>query len=234
MPSLKDATSTSTAGYIPVTASPQASLPPAIGLEPTLNTMIRCPLPPIFQASPDSLRQFYQGGKIPQTRLLSAVTTTINSGNSSGGSATVVTSVISGGGGVVPPPAPIVEKQAVITTTVLGPGAQFVGTLPNIGRSFQLLTVAANVAARIQIYGTKFAQTADLSRAIDTAPPAGTTQGIVTDVALDNAPFQWNFQDRVGANGDVPQNPVAYMTITNLSGAAVPITVTLQYVPIET
>lgn len=231
MPSLSEAIKTSTQGYIPVTASPQASLPPLSDLQPTINTMIRCPLPPIFQAAPDSLRQFYRGGVIPQTRLLSAVTSTIN-GGSTGGNATVSTSVITSSG-TVPPPTPIVEKQAVITTTVLGPGAQFVGTLPNIGRSFQLLTVSSNIAARIQLYGTQFAQTADLSRALDQPPPAGTAQGIITDVALDTNPLSWNFQDRVGANGDVPQNPVSYCTITNLSGAAVAITVTLQYVPIE-
>jgi len=232
MPPLKDATSTSTAGYVPVTASPQASVPPISDLQPTLNTMLRCALPPVFQAAPDSLRQFYQGGKIPQFRLLSAVTTTI-SGGSTGGSAQVVNSVVAASGGTVPSAPTLVEKQAVITTTVLGPGAQFVGTLPNIGHSFQLLTVASNVAARVQIYGTKFAQTADLSRGLDQAPPAGTTQSIVTDIALDTAPMKWNFQDRIGANGDVPQTTNAYCTITNLSASATTITVTLQYVPLE-
>lgn len=231
MPSLRDAIKTSTQGYIPVTASQQDSLPSLSDLEPVYNPVLRCPLPPIFQAAPDSLRQFYQGNKIPQIRLLSAVTNTI-SGGSTGGNATVTTSIVTSSG-TVPPPTPIVEKQAVITTTVLGPGAQFVGTLPNIGRSFQLLTVASNTPARIQLYGTAFAQTADLSRGLDQPPPAGTAQGIITDVALDTNPLSWNFQDRVGANGEVPQQPTSYMTITNLSGAAVSITVTLQYVPIE-
>jgi hypothetical protein len=193
--------------------------------------MIRCPLPPIFQASPDSLRQFYQGGKVPQTRLLSAVTQSISGGGSNNGGS-VTTAVVTSGGSV-PGPAPIVEKQAVIKTTVLGPGAQFIGTLPDIGRTFQLLTLSSNIAARVQIYGTAFAQTADLSRALDQPPPAGTTQGIITDIALDTIPMNWNFQNRVGANGDVPQNPIAYMTITNLSGAATVITVTLQYTPLE-
>lgn len=233
MAGIKDATNPSNlAGYVPATASPQASLPPVSGLEPTLNTMLRCPLPPIFQAAPDSLRQFYQGGKVPQNRLLSAVTSTISSGGG-GGNAQSATVSITQSGGVVPPPATIVAKQATITTTVLGPGQQFVGTLPNIGRTYQLLTVASSIAARIQVYGTAIAQTADLSRALDQPPPAGTAQNIITDIALDTAPLNWSFQNRVGANGDNPQVPSAYMTITNLSGAALPITVTLQYVPIE-
>jgi hypothetical protein len=233
MPSIKDATTSSNlAGYVPVTASPQASLPPVQGLEPTLNTMIRCPLPPIFQSNPDNLRQYYQGGKVPQNRLLSAVTTTISSSGGSG-NAEVANVSVSQSGGVVPPPAVIVAKQAVITTSVMGPGAQFIGTLPNIGRTYQLLSVTSNTAARVQIYGTSFAQTADLSRALDQPPAAGSTQNIVTDIALDTAPFSWAFQDRVGANGENPQTPASYMTITNLSAAAVAITVTLNYVPIE-
>lgn len=233
MASLRDATNSSNlAGYVPVTASPQASLPPVQGLEPTLNTMIRCPLPPIFQSNPDSLRQYYQGGKVPQNRLLSAVTATISSGGGSG-NAEVANVSVSQSTNVVPPPAVIVAKQAVITTTVLGPGAQFVGTLPNIGRTYQLISVASSVAARVQVYGTALSQTADLSRALDQPPAAGSTQNIITDVALDSLPFSWTFQDRVGNNGDVPQNPTSYMTITNLSAAAVAITVTLNYVPIE-
>lgn len=230
MPSLQDSVGQDLSGYVPVKASPQASLPPTQGLEPTINTMIRCPLPPIFQASPDSLRQFYQGGKVPQTRLLSPVTQTISSGGG-GGNAIVTTAVIQGGSN--PPPTPVVQKQAVITTTVLGPGQQFITTLTNISRSFQLLNVTSSVAARIEIYGTSASQLADVSRPLDTAPPAGTAQGIVTDVALDLIPFAWDYQNRIGANGDIPQQPQAYVTITNISGAAVPVTVTIQYVPIE-
>lgn len=231
MPSLADATGQDLSAYKQVNASPQASLPPTMGLEPTLNTVIRCPLPPIFQAAPDSLRQYFQGGKIPQTRLLSPVTNTIGSGGGGGGNSVVTTAVITGGSN--PPPAPIAQKQAVVTTTILGPGQQYVGILSNISRSFQLLNVSSTVAARVQIYGTAGAQLADLARPLDYPPGAGTGQGIVTDVALDAAPFAWQFQNRIGANGDVPQQQEAYITITNLSGAAVPIVVTIQYVPIE-
>lgn len=232
MPSLQDTVGQDLSGYVPVKASPQASLPPTQGLEPTINTMIRCPLPPIFQASPDSLRQFYQGGKVPQTRLLSPVTQGISGGGGGGGNAVVTTAVIQGSGSN-PPPTPVVQKQAVITTTVLGPGQQFITTLTSISRSFQLLNVTSSVAARIEIYGTAASQLADSSRPLDTAPPAGTAQGIITDVAIDSAPFIWDYQNRIGANGEIPQQPQAYVTITNISGAAVPVTITIQYVPIE-
>lgn len=232
MPSLSQAINTDRSGYVPVTASPQASLPPAADLQPTSNPMIRCPLPPIFEAQPDSLRQFYVGGQVPQTRLLSAVTTAIGGGGS-GGNAVVTTTVITPSGGVVPPPPPIVAQSTAITTTVLAPNQQFVGTLNAVSLSFQLLNITSNVPARITIYGTAFAQTGDLSRGVDQPPPAGTTQGIITDIVLDTAPLSWQFQDRIGSNGEVPQKPEAFVTITNLSGAAVPVTITLQFVPLE-
>lgn len=41
------------------------------GLEPGLNTTLRCTLPPIFAAA-DNLRQFYYGGATPQFRVLPA------------------------------------------------------------------------------------------------------------------------------------------------------------------
>ncbi len=143
----------------------------------------------------------------------------------------MTTAVISGGGST--PPIPIVSQQAVITTPILGPGATFQTAVTKMSRSFQLLNVSSNVAARVEIYGTAAAQLADLPRGLDIAPPAGTAQGIITDVALDTSPFSWNFQNRVGANGDTPQNPEAFFTITNISGAAVPLTITVQFVPLE-
>lgn len=33
------------------------------------DTFMRCPLPPIWTSNPDSIRQFYVGGRVPQTRI---------------------------------------------------------------------------------------------------------------------------------------------------------------------
>ncbi len=73
MPSVKEATGQDLSGYTPVTPSPQASLPPTQNLQPVLNTVIRCPLPPVFQSNPDSLRQFYSGGAVPQFRIFGLI-----------------------------------------------------------------------------------------------------------------------------------------------------------------
>ena len=35
----------------------------------TFNSFMRCPLPPIWQANPDSIRQFYVSGRVPQNRI---------------------------------------------------------------------------------------------------------------------------------------------------------------------
>ena len=50
-------------------ATPQ--FPPETTQEPTGSGFMRCPMPPIFSSNPDSLRQFYKGGRIPQYRIWS-------------------------------------------------------------------------------------------------------------------------------------------------------------------
>lgn len=54
--------------YHPVAALPSPA-PPQESLSPSLNTTMRCPLPPIYAAT-DNLRQFYTGGQTPQYRVL--------------------------------------------------------------------------------------------------------------------------------------------------------------------
>lgn len=54
----------------PVT-TPVANFPPETKQEPVGNGFTRCPLPPIWQSNPDSLRMFYKGGVIPQNRIYS-------------------------------------------------------------------------------------------------------------------------------------------------------------------
>ncbi len=71
MPALADLTKTDLSGYAP-SAPVLASTPPTIpanDMEPGLNAYLRCPLPPVWQSSPDSLRQFYRNNQVPQVRL---------------------------------------------------------------------------------------------------------------------------------------------------------------------
>lgn len=233
MPSLSDALSADVSNYSPVDpGSARTASAPSGDLQPNYNTVMRCPLPPIFQAAPDSLRQFYIGSQVPQTRLLSAVTSGVNGGGSTGGNvaesigfSSTTTTITSGStAGTM--------QQAVLVSPILNPGNRFTGFI-NIAKGFQMLGLSVSNAARVQLYGTLAAQNGDLYRGIDVPPPAGTSQNIITDLVFDTLPYQWAFQNRTGSNGDSPQKPLAYITITNVSSASTAVTVVVQYVPLE-
>jgi hypothetical protein len=125
-----------------------------------------------------------------------------------------------------------VAQQVSVTTNPLNPGQVFVSSF-SVSKSFALLGLSCNSPVRVQMYGTAQAQSFDAARGLDVPPPAGTTQNIICDVALDTAPFNWAFQSRVGSNGDSPQKSTVYVTLTNLDTKSDTITVTLSYVPLE-
>lgn len=245
MPSLSDtiAASDAISGY--TRSDPAAQTPrtaPASGsMEPTRNSMIRCPLPPLWQGAPDSLRQFYVGGRVPQFRVMtpnavpnssSQQTVVIGTGGNGGGN-----SAGSGGGSIIPPPPPAPPStnpavQTFLRTGVLLPGGQYIGTI-SLASSFQLLAIASDSAVRVELYGSASAQTQDLARGLDVPPAAGVTQGIISDLALDTYPYQWSFQNRLGSNSDSPQSRLIYLTITNIGSSSVAAGITIQYVPIE-
>lgn len=206
------------------------------GLEPIRNSMIRCPLPPIWQANPDSLRQFYVGGKVPQVRFLSPLnplnqsTSSTSSSTSSSGGGTP--SGGGSGGGSSSGGSPSTASQVVVKTQAIAPGSAFIGST-QIAKGFQLLSVSANAAVRIELYGTAAIQAQDLGRALDVPPSAGTTQNIICDLALDTSPYQWTFQNRVGANADNPQSSTVYITLTNIGAGTTSFTVTLHFVALE-
>jgi hypothetical protein len=257
MPSLKERTGLNLGvlGYSPVQPQPVVSRVQGPGLpsdsqEPGFNHFLRCPLPPIWQSSPDSLRQFYQNGKVPQTRIFNPPL--LNGGNT-GGSAigitgsgsnatltktatqlvtdivtqTVNTSVKAAASAAVQT-ALAQTSQATIQTTALSNGQVFAGTIA-LAKAFQLLNVSASSPCRIQLYGTALAQAGDAGRGLDVPPPAGSTQNIICDVVLDTSPLQWFFQSRTGANADSPQTNKVYVTITSLAPITGPITVNVGY-----
>lgn len=229
MATLNQALNTSLEGYAPVENQPalQGAAPP-LDMQPGINTMLRCPLPAIA-SSPDSLRQFYLGGKIPQMRVLPLP---VQSSTTGGGTVIQNVSVTSTAASGSSSTSTITAKTTGLTTPTLNPGQQYFGALA-LSRSFQLLSMTANQACRIQLYGTKAAQTQDSGRALDFPPAAGTLQNLISDLAFDTPPYAWAYQNRIGANGDSPQNPTLYLTVTNLGTLSATITVTLAYVALE-
>ena len=234
MPALADrgTESVDMSGYKPVEVSPPSTGGiPSTNLEPGLNTFLRCPLPPIWTTPPDSLRQYYQNAVVPQVRLFNPPPVQNGSGpttiNNYGGSSSSGGGSGGGSGGT----SPIPVAQTAITTVSIGPNTSFVGSV-TLSRAFQLLSVNSSAPCRVRLYGTAAAQSADSYRGLDIPLPAGTIQNVICDIVLDTSPFQWTFQDRVGANGDTPVSPTTYITVTNLDSTTDAITVSFSYVPI--
>lgn len=194
-------------------------------LQPGLNPMMKCPLPPVT-VSPDSLRQYYRGGILPQIRVLSPSNPSIN-GALGGSSGNVISSSSS------TETIELTVQQTSIVTNILNPGDIFTGIV-NLGKVFQLLQISSNVSARIELYNTLNNLQLDTIRALDVAPAFGTTEGIIVDLALDQAPFSFSLEDISGNNGDNPQVSLAYVAITNIGQATTPIVVTLSYVTLVT
>jgi hypothetical protein len=229
MAGLQEALEADRSGYLRAERPALAQgLPPERDVQPGFNPMLRCPLPPV-SATSDSLRQFYRGGQVPQSRLLpSPSSPTQNGGGTVVTNTTVVTTSTATSSAST-----IAATQVSLTTPALNPNIQFAGSVL-VSRSFQLISLTASGACRIQVYGSAVNQTADLARALDVPPAAGTMPDLITDLALDSSPYQWRFQNRVGTNTESPQKTIAYITVTNLDQFMTqPITVTISYVPLE-
>lgn len=233
MASLKQAQNTDLTGYEPVAPRAIGALPPMMDFQPVYNPYIRCPLPPI-SVTPDSLRQYYVGGQVPQFRVLTPPNTS-NGGSGNGSSTTVIQTAVStttSSSGGTSTSTSIVAKSISLTTAILNPNDIYFGSI-STSKSFQLLNISSSSPCRIEIYGSNIAQTLDAGRGLDVAPTPGTQQDLITDIVLDTAPYQWSWQNRVGHNADNPQNGVAYVTVTNIDAISEAITITLIYVPLE-
>ena len=101
-----------------------------------------------------------------------------------------------------------------------------------MSKSFIIVQVTTSAFARVELYGSKIAQTLDLSRPV-TQAPKNTTSGLILDVALLTAKT-WQVLDCVGSNDDSTRSATIYVTITNLSTGAGALTASLLFVPEET
>ena len=231
MPSVEQAINTDRSNLTPVETQPEENKPP-VAQDSRVNSLLKspyqwCPLPP-SNNSADSLRQWGQGSDVPRFRTQ---TPPPNVGGGSGTTIVHVGQVVTGGSGTTPgtPSLPLAQNVSV-TTPVLAPSQTWTGTV-QMAKSFTVLSVSGSSFCRIELYGTKIAQTLDLSRPVSQAPQ-NTTQGLIMDVVLLTA-LTWQVLDCVGANADSPQSSTIYITVTNVSTAAQAFTVSLQFVPSE-
>lgn len=230
MPSIAEMEKADLSGYVASERAPQSSAVPSpqTDLEPNFSPMMRCPMPPL-SSNPDNLRQYYLGGKTPQYRLL-PLPSQLMSGAATAVAATSVTSTASAAAAATS----LAAKSASVTTGILPPGGIFTGTI-SLAKSFQLLQLLANTNCDVRLYGAAATQGFDLLRAPDAPVPPEIVPSMISDVILDSNPLQWSWQNRMGANSDSPQTATIYVTIVNLSTTdSAAITVTVQYVPLET
>ena len=133
------------------------------------------------------------------------------------------------GAGVVP------RNTFSKTTASLANNAVETGSMTLV-KSFLVLEVAVSAYARVSLYATLAAATADASRPFTTPPTAGAQTELILDVQLDSTYGSTSLvmsPIAPGANMDVSPADTIYYNITNLSGSSAAITVTLTALPLE-
>jgi hypothetical protein len=226
MPSLKDMLAVKS---IPGYAAQNPSTPPATNTGGLMgqNPYRRCPLPP-FSATPDTLRQFDESGKVPTRRVIPLPSQTAGTG-SSVTNVTNVTSSESGGGGSSTSLSP---ASVAVAIPALSPGQVFTTTI-QVAKIFSPLLLTTSNPVEIRLYGTALAQTIDIARLTDTAPPFETTVGLISDIVFDTAPYIWSWQNRFAQNANSPQTDTIYLTVVNYGTVGIrATTVTLTYLPL--
>jgi hypothetical protein len=228
MPTIAESTGTDISGYTYTLPGPPATQFQDQPLLPTRDSKLRFTppyLPGIFPSS-DALLGYHLGGMMPQYRIPVPPQATAQGASTSTATAIVTTSSSSSTNN------PAKAQTASLTTLTLNPGDQFTGVL-TMAKAFVVLTVTVNVPARVRLYSTVSAQTADLTRPFTQGPGYGTEQGIIGDIVLDTAPAIWQAVNMVGANGDSPQSATIYCTVDNISNASETVTASVVYVPVQ-
>ena len=233
MPSLHDTIrDSSPAGFEPGNSPTLPSFVTLPGQDNSfkVNPIIRCPIPPT-SAGPDTLRQFNDGNSlIPRRRILPLPN------NTGGGSGTTINNTTvsgSSGGGSGPSTSALTAQNVAFTSTLLPAGSTTYQTLNMSSKSFQLISCKANGACELRIYGSASAMAIDASRPLDAPLAAELGNNMITDVVLDTAPFNWYWQNRLGANSNVPQTPNSYVAVTNLGSTPNTIALTITFLQLE-
>ena len=233
MPSLQDALRADLSRYSPV------ATPPAIPIllpHSSANPLLRFILPP-FHGDPDSLRQFDTSSATPKIRVIPIPPSTGNSKTTTQAVASISARAGSGGGGRSSSGGmtfPLTAKTVTFTTTLL-PASAVYKTSVIAAKSFQLIGLGVSGPCEVRLYGTALAQATDAYRATGAPIPAEVTSNIISCVTFDTVPYIWNWQNRCGANQDVPQTTNIYCTVLNTNPISNnPVTCVIGYVPLET
>jgi hypothetical protein len=129
---------------------------------------------------------------------------------------------------------PPTGTSAAVTTGSLAANASENDTL-TMAKMFTAYMITVNYPARVRLYSTAAARTADASRANSVPPVPGTQHGVIADLYLDTSDkYTWLCSpDIPGSNKDGPQSTAIYAAITNLDVTSRAITATIYFVPME-
>ncbi|PWT75535.1 MAG: hypothetical protein C5B59_08635 [Bacteroidetes bacterium] len=229
MPNLTDSVRGSLPGYIPAPEKPPLpSVMPGKGIGNFgANPSIRCPLPP-FNIGPDTLRQFDQSeGITPKRRVIPLpVQTTVGTGS------VVTNTTTSTSSGSSSSSTTLTAKTVAYTSPILAAGGMDQQVL-TLSKSFQLISMVANVPCEMRLYGSALSQAIDASRATDAPLAAELFNNLITNIVLDTSPFIWEWQNRVGVNTDNPQDTNIFITTINTGSTSAQILITITYLPLE-
>lgn len=128
------------------------------------------------------------------------------------------------------PPGPLLSrKTATFTTASVADAAADMGTV-TLAPGYRLLRIATDRAARIRLYTSTAARTADTSRPAGTDPTGD--HGVMLDMVTTSGDLDWGLSPAVDGYLDTVGTAVPF-AVTNLSGSTGTVTVDLTWVQTE-
>jgi hypothetical protein len=122
------------------------------------------------------------------------------------------------------------RAQVTVTTVSVADLASADITIP-AAKSYLLIDVQVSHTARVVLYTDQVSRTEDISRSEST--PATPGSGVITDVSITGPGVRRMTPGVTGFNYDSPVTGNVYAKVTNKSGGAAAISVTLTYVKLE-
>jgi hypothetical protein len=126
-------------------------------------------------------------------------------------------------------PGGALRKTATATVTALANSAQRRTTIA-LAPSYLVTAITTSVPARVRLYPSDAAATADLNRPVDVEPAAGSE--LAMEYVTDTSKLSSTISPLVGG-AQVPPSPTVQMAVGNLSGATSDVSVTLTYLALE-
>ena len=131
-----------------------------------------------------------------------------------------------------PPPSPSPSRSSYTGTTASLPNLDTGNLEIAACKTYVLTSVHLNFPGRCRIYTDNYSRSLDAGRSVGTDPAPGS--GLIAEVVTISENFAQKITPFViGGNLDNPLSNTIYMSVTNESGAARPITVTLTLLSLE-